>query len=115
MPFSRRNVLALVAGAALLPTLRIAAAAEDLDEARSAGYVGERPDGYIGLVDPSAPAWAKQLVTKINAERKARYQELAASNGTSLEAVQVVAAEKIIQKLPRGAYYMDSNGNWVQK
>jgi uncharacterized protein YdbL (DUF1318 family) len=116
MPFSRRNFLALAAGAALLPMFRIAAyAAEDLEEARRQGYVGERPDGYIGLVDPQAPAWAKQLVDKINAERRTRYQDLAASNGTSVEAVQVVAAQKIIEKLPRGAYDMDSGGVWMQK
>jgi uncharacterized protein YdbL (DUF1318 family) len=113
---TRRNVLALAAGAAFLPLARISTAkAQDLDTARRDGYVGERPDGYIGLVSASAPAWATQLVDKVNAERRQRYLELAEENGTSVEAVQVVAAEKIIKRLPAGAYYMDSNGAWVQK
>jgi uncharacterized protein YdbL (DUF1318 family) len=103
-------------GAALLPLVRISAAqAQDLDAARQAGFVGERPDGYIGQVDPGAPAWAVQLIDKINAERRQRYIELAESNGTSVEAVQVVAAQKIIDRLPAGSYYMDSGGAWVQK
>ena len=113
---TRRNFLTLALGAAFIPMIRISAAhAQDLDAARRDGYVGERPDGYIGQVDPGAPAWAVQLINTVNAERQRRYAELAASNGTSVEAVQVVAAQKIIDRLPAGAYYMDSNGSWVQK
>jgi uncharacterized protein YdbL (DUF1318 family) len=113
---TRRNLLALALGAAFLPLVRMSAAqAQDLDAARQAGYVGERPDGYIGQVDPAAPAWAVQLVGTVNAERRQKYVELAESNGTSVEAVQVVAAQKIIDRLPAGSYYMDSGGAWVQK
>ena len=32
------------------------ALAADLDGAKAAGQVGERTDGYLGLVDESAPA-----------------------------------------------------------
>ncbi len=113
---TRRDVLALAMGAAFLPLARISTAqAQDLDAARRDGFVGERPDGYIGLVDPGAPAWAVQLVESVNSERSERYAELAASNNTSVEAVQVVAAQKIIDRLPAGSYYMDSGGSWVQK
>ena len=91
------------------------AVAQSLDEARSAGYLGERPDGYLAQRDPAAPQWALDLMSSVNQQRQAKYFELAASNGTSIEAVEVVAGEKIIQSLPSGSYYMDAGGNWMQK
>ncbi len=113
---TRRRLMVLSLSAiAFLAVDAAPALAQSLDDARAAGYVGERPDGYIGLVDASAPSWAAQLVDSVNTERLARYQELAVSNGTSVEAVQVVAAQKIIDRLPAGSYYMDAGGAWVQK
>ena len=113
---SRRQLMVWGVAAAATFALGIPTAnAQSLDDARAAGYVGERPDGYIGQVDPSAPAWAANLVDEINAERRQRYQELADTNGTSVDAVQVVAAQKIIDRLPSGSYYMDAGGSWVQK
>ena len=111
----RRLMVWSLAALAFLALDAAPAYAQSLDDARAAGYVGERPDGYIGLVDGNAPSWAAQLVDTVNAERLARYQDLAASNGTTVEAVQVVAAQKIIDRLPTGAYYMDAGGAWVQK
>ena len=113
---TRRTVLGLIAGAAALSLAPIVGAwAQGLDEARSQGYLGERPDGYLGQVAANAPAWAIELMERINIERRAKYTQLAASNNTSLEAVQVVAGEKIIASLPPGTYYMDATGRWVQK
>jgi uncharacterized protein YdbL (DUF1318 family) len=115
LPLARRAVLGLLAGACLLPLLPGLAFAQTLDEARAQGILGERPDGYLGVVNGSAPAWAVTLMEDVNAQRRVKYEELAAANGTSVEAVQVVAAEKIIAKLPAGAWYMDAGGAWVQK
>ncbi len=90
------------------------ALAQGLDEARLLGYLGERPDGYLGQHDPNAPAWALELMTSINSQRELKYKELALKNGTSLEAEQIVAGEKIIESLPAGTYYMDATGTWMQ-
>ena len=112
---ARRTVLGLLAGAMLLPLLPMDAWAQSLDDARNQGFLGERPDGLLGQVDAAAPAWALSLMERINAERKVKYGELAAANGTSVQAVQVVAGEKIIAGLKPGNWYMDANGRWMQK
>jgi len=92
------------------------AQASPLDDARSAGYVGERPDGYVGVVDPNAPADVKALVDKVNAQRRTKYEELAIEQSVPVEQVGAVTAEKIIGELLQpGWYFMDAAGNWVQR
>ena len=112
---TRRRVLGLIAGTAAILALPGQAFAQGLDEARKLGYLGERPDGYLAQRDPAAPPWAVELMADINAARKLKYKELALKNQTSLEAVEVVAGEKIIENLSSGTYYMDATGNWMQK
>ena len=45
------------------------------------GAVGERVDGYLGVVGSSAPADVAQLVEQINAERRAKYADIAGKQG----------------------------------
>ena len=53
-------ISALVLVLAAAPVL-----AADLDGAKAAGQVGERVDGYLGLVDANAPADVKALVERV--------------------------------------------------
>ena len=101
----------LAIGLALAP---VAAQAGQLDDAKAAGWVGERPDGYLGVV-PGAPASAQALAGDINARRKAKYQDIAGSQGTSLQAVEMVAGEKLVKRAKPGEYVMTQSGQWVRK
>jgi uncharacterized protein YdbL (DUF1318 family) len=89
--------------------------AEALDAAKLAGQVGERPDGYLGLVSPSAPAAVKQLVDDVNAKRRAKYAEIAQQNGTAVEAVASLAGAKLIERTQAGQYVMGADGRWLKK
>src|SRR5262245_38634116 len=91
------------------------AMADALNDARSAGLVGERPDGLVGAVSPSAPASVQSLVQSVNAQRLEKYQQIANEKGVPVEQIGAITAEKIIAKLQPGWYYMDSSGNWVKK
>ena len=91
------------------------AMADSLDDARAAGLVGERPDGLVAPVSPSAPSNIQSLVQAVNAQRMEKYQQISAQKGVPVEQVGAITAEKIIGKLKPGWYYMDSSGNWVQK
>ncbi len=98
-------------GLAALP-----ARADALDDARAAGLVGERADGYAAVVDPSASADIKALVNDINAKRRAAYQKIAGEKGVPVEQIGAITAEKIIREiLQPGMYYMDASGSWKQK
>jgi hypothetical protein len=103
--------IAIVAAALLLA---LPAAAQSLDEAKSAGHVGEQSDGYIGVV-PGAPASARQLADRINEERAVKYGEIAANRGTSPAAVAALAGKKLVARTPPGQWYRDANGKWNQR
>jgi uncharacterized protein YdbL (DUF1318 family) len=100
----------------LAVTLPLAAHADSLDNARAAGLLGERPDGYVDAVTPNPTPEIVNLKEQINAQRRKIYQQLAGEKGVPVEEVAALAAEKTIaQKLKPGMYYMDSSGQWVQK
>ena len=100
---------------ALAMTFAAPAMADSLDDARAAGLVGERPDGLVASVSPSAPADIQSLVQSVNAQRMEKYQQIATQKGVPVEQIGAIAGEKIIGKLKPGFYYMDSSGNWVKK
>jgi len=106
--------LSLAAGAlALVPGS--ARAQSGLDAAKQAGLVGERPDGLVGVVGGSAPADVVALVERVNAERRARYEQIAAETNATLEAVQAVAGAQLIDRTPAGQYIMTAGGKWMKK
>lgn len=106
-------VLALSLGLAMM--IAGGAHADALGDARAAGWVGERVDGYLGLVDRAAPGDVKALVADINAKRRAKYQGIADANGTSLRAVEVIVGRKLIERARPGHYVTDASGRWVRK
>ena len=57
------------------------AAAGPLGDAKQQGWVGEKPDGYVGVVKPGAPGNVQTLVNQVNAGRSAEYQRIATANG----------------------------------
>ncbi len=91
------------------------ASAASLDDAKAGGLVGERVDGYVGVVDGSAPGDVKALVDQINAGRKSKYAEIAQQRGTSVEGVAQIAGEKLVERAPAGQYVMAADGKWRQK
>ena len=91
------------------------ALALDLDEARSKGLVGERADGYVAAVQGNPTAEVTKLVSDVNAKRRAHYAEIAARNGTPVEAVGALAGKKLIEGAPSGWYVNPDGGGWVKK
>jgi uncharacterized protein YdbL (DUF1318 family) len=112
-----RNVarwLALVSALALA-LAAAPALAVDLDGAKAAGQVGERVDGYLGLVDANAPGDVKDLVERVNAGRRQKYAEIAAKRNAPVEAVAAQAGAKLTQRAEPGQYVMDASGRWKRK
>ena len=89
--------------------------AQSLAEAKEAGWIGERPNGYLGLVKPDTPNNIKKLVQDINAKRRVRYLEIAKKNGTKLEAVQRIVGAKLIKRARPSDYIMNCAGKWIKK
>ena len=103
-------IVMLVAGLGIGP-----AQAGPLEDAKAEGLVGERIDGYVGVVDSGAPGSVKSLVDQINAEREAKYAEIAKKQGAPVAAVAQIAGTKLIERAPKGEYVMGANGQWQRK
>lgn len=102
----------------LLSAVLVAAAsavlAVELDQAKRDGLVGETMEGYLDIVDASAPADVKALVKEVNARRRAEYQRIASENGIELSQVEALAAKKAIDKTRPGGW-VRVNGDWRRK
>jgi uncharacterized protein YdbL (DUF1318 family) len=103
--------LALVLGGTLGGMPAFAGPVED---AKAAGLIGEQPDGYLGAVVGNPPANIAALIRDINAKRMAAYADIATKNGTSVEAVGAVTAQKLYSEAKPGTFLL-VNGSWVKK
>jgi uncharacterized protein len=119
--FTRRGALQRLGFIALtvvlgLVTTTMPSIASELDDARSAGEIGERPDGLVGAVNTNAVANIVSLVRNVNRARMDSYRALAEKEGTNVGAVQAVAGERQIEKaVQNGWYVMDAGGSWRKR
>ena len=83
-----------------------------LGQAKSSGQLGEKPDGYLGVVKPGGQAEA--IASQINQARRAEYHRLAQKNGINVSDVEAIAGKKAIEKSPPG-HIIQLNDTWVRK
>ncbi|MCB1993001.1 MAG: YdbL family protein [Geminicoccaceae bacterium] len=110
-----RRVVMIAGGALALLGLWRKAWAVDLAEAKSAGQLGERIDGFVGVVSADAPPEVRALAGEINAGRRAEYAAIAKRQGVALEVVAQLAGEKLVQRAGPGEWILDADGRWLQR
>ena len=104
----------------LLPVLAVLAAASPVQaqdpaaivEARRAGLIGERYDGYLGIAGPDVPAEVRRQVSAVNIRRRSLYAGLAARRGVSPAEVGITAACSLLRRIGVGEYYLPGQGGW---
>ena len=106
-----RLTLALAGIAAMAPP---ALAQPAQSAARSAGQVGERFDGYLGIVSAVSPAVRSQ-VNAINIKRRALYSQLGARRGVAPGDVGVTAGCELLARVAVGESYMLQDGRWRRR
>ena len=79
--------------------------------ARSAGQVGEKMDGYLGIVGASTPE-LQRLVNDINIKRRAVYAERAKATNATLEEYALTAGCQAILATSPGEKYQAPSGSW---
>lgn len=84
-----------------------------IEAAVAAGAVGERIDGYLGVVG-TANAETVRKVQDINNRRRALYEKTAGETGTTVDQVSRIAGEKQVARMKAnpGNAYMDESGTW---
>ncbi|MDY7097957.1 MAG: YdbL family protein [Pseudomonadota bacterium] len=79
--------------------------------ARSAGTVGEKMDGYLGIVGTASPQ-LQRLVDEINIKRRAVYARKAQENNATLEQYALTAGCEAILRTVPGEKYQAPDGSW---
>ena len=92
-----------------------AAHALDVQSAKAQGLVGEQLDGYLGIPKPPGSSEVQKLVADTNLKRREHYQEIATQSGTSLENVELLAGQKLIEGAKKGEFVRVKDGSWTQK
>ena len=79
--------------------------------ARSSGQVGEKMDGYLGIVG-SETVELRRIVNDINIKRRAVYSERAQATNATLEEYALTAGCQAILATKPGEKYQAPNGSW---
>ena len=104
----------------------VPARADDMDEVRTRmeqrlpeinamkqrQEVGENNRGYLDILKSAANA---EQVAGENADRRRVYDQIAASTGTTSEAVGRQRARQIAERSAPGIMLQDERGNWYEK
>jgi uncharacterized protein len=108
------RLILLIAGAVMLATPGTAQESVSIMQARGAGLIGERFDGYLGFVTTPSEALRRQ-VNSINIRRRALYANLARRKGVSTEEVGITATCTLFARIPVGGYYLTSDRGWLRR
>jgi uncharacterized protein YdbL (DUF1318 family) len=112
----RRRILTAVTALLLVATVSAPpAVAQSLDELRRSGVVGERYDGLVVLRDRNAPPAVARTVAQVNAKRSQIYEKRAKQQNVPVGQVGRIYAKEILQKAPKGTWFLGENGKWTQK
>ena len=79
--------------------------------ARASGQVGEKMDGYLGIVGAET-AELRRVVNDINIKRRAVYAERAQANNATLEEYALTAGCQAILATSPGEKYQAPDGTW---
>ena len=104
----------IVLAAALVTAAPAAPQTPAVNAARTAGAVGERYDGYIGVAAPVSAVVRSQIAT-INIRRRSLYSNLAAAKGVSPQDVGITAGCQLLARVAIGEAYMLNDGAWRRR
>ena len=82
--------------------------------ARAEGKVGEKTDGYLGIVGAS-DSQLQAMVDDLNIRRRAVYAERAQAEGATLEEYALTAGCLAISRTAVGEMYQAPDGSWQQR
>ena len=112
-----RKIITMFAAAVTLAGVSTAALAQRdpaYAAARSAGQVGEQPDGYLGVVG-GGDAQLRALVSNINIQRKAAYTQKAQASGATVEQLAFTSGCNLIAQTSAGEKYRSPDGVWMTR
>jgi uncharacterized protein YdbL (DUF1318 family) len=79
--------------------------------ARASGQLGEKMDGYLGVVG-SQPAAIESLANDINIRRRENYAQKAQEQGVTLQEYAITQGCILIARTQAGEKYQAPDGSW---
>lgn len=107
----RRLALGVGVVAVALGTPTLAQRDPAYENARASGQVGEKMDGYLGIVGTATPA-LQRMVNDINIKRREVYAEKARAASATLEEYALTAGCIAIARTSPGERYQAPDGSW---
>lgn len=93
-------------------TMTLQQAMSELPSMKQQGYIGEKQNGYLGVVNERNNAEA--VSSLINDARRAEYTRIAEQNSIAVSDVEAMAGKRAIERTPAGQY-IQLDGQWVVK
>lgn len=84
------------------------------EAARASGQVGEKMDGYLGIVG-AADAGLRRLVDDLNIKRRALYADKAKAANATIEEYAFTAGCVAIARTAPGEMYQAPDGSWQRR
>ena len=109
--FAKALIGSLVLAGTVLPAPALAQRDPAYEAARKGGQVGEKTDGFLGVVGNQPPA-IQRLVDDINIKRRANYAERAQAQNATLEAYALTQGCVLIARTEQGEKYQAPDGTW---
>lgn len=108
-----RKLAAFAAGALLVAGAGAAWAQRDpaYAAARASGQVGEKTDGYLGIVGAGSPE-LRRMVDDLNIKRRALYTERAQAANATVEQYAFTSGCRLIAQTVPGEKYETAPGVW---
>jgi hypothetical protein len=105
------KLIAATVAVATLATPALAQRDPAYAAARAAGQVGEKIDGYLGIVGGATPA-LQAIVNDINIKRRAVYSQKAQAANATLDEYALTAGCQAILATRLGEKYQAPDGSW---
>jgi len=114
--FTHRTLAKALAGGLVLASLAVsvpALAQRDpaYQAARASGQVGEKPDGYLGVVGSQSAA-VQSMVSDLNIRRRENYAQKAQEQGVTLQEYAITQGCILIARTSTGEKYQAPDGSW---
>ena len=101
----------LLAAGLVLPAPALAQRDPAYEAARKAGQVGEKMDGYLGVVGSQSAA-TQAMVSDLNIKRRANYAERAQAQRATLQEYAFTQGCILISRTEQGEKYQAPDGSW---
>lgn len=107
-------LLTFTAAALALPAAAADQTPSALADARRAGIVGERFDGYLGYVGRPSEAVRRQ-VGAVNIKRRSLYVGLGARRGVTPSVAGIATGCELLSRIQVGEVYLLADGVWRRR